>query len=598
MRLSRKTMQPFTAEDQREEQLAQRTAERQALIEKRKEQLYEAIAQSFTPVGAPVMLGGESEPLAFPVASTYSTREEIIQGCRAQQQFCGQQAEENAQTALMVENMGDWATSQRLWERAAHNQGLADYFGQAAARYESAPAPMTAPQPTAPSPSQEEDEPEAALSYEENLRLAMENYPIYQEKLKDLKVNYLWMRDPEADAGYHPANMEMQQYREGYLAPMDDILDNLERIVPTGVTGTPVTAAERESLLVQRDQLIQELWDLYHASDGELDPAAAAIYTDQIARLNAVLAAESTGARHEEITPVERIKQTLIAAGTEMAGGYTQGFATTAQWLAERIPGGTQGYETETEVTLQHLREERDAYLAVGLPEDTPVIVRLNDAIQSLENWLVYIESGQLMEAREAERQDVYASAENMYNMSEQAEFKAKEGLDTVGSCLVDVGIGGCRALVNTAIGVLLRNPKATRAAELVLSFGDGAYQAVKNGGDADAQMTNGLVNVVLDYMANKAKPGKDIYDNVIKRFTRSSSMQISTDLTLREQLASLTLNSFGDALVSLGKDCIDPIYNYLVTGEIDAETAQELLDDALSEFVLNLTENAISSEE
>lgn len=186
MRLSRKTMQLVTAGDQREEPLAQKTAERQALIEKRKEQLYEAIARGFTPVGAPITLGSGSEALRFPVASTYSTREEIIQGCRAQQQFCSRQAEENAQTARMVENMGDWATSQRLWERAAHNQGLSDYFGQAAARYESATAPMTAPQPTAPqptapSPTQEEEEPEEALSYEENLRLAMDSYNRYKE---------------------------------------------------------------------------------------------------------------------------------------------------------------------------------------------------------------------------------------------------------------------------------------------------------------------------------------------------------------------------------------------------------------------------------
>lgn len=166
----------------------------------------------------------------------------------------------------------------------------------------------------------------------------------------------------------------------------------------------------------------------------------------------------------------------------------------------------------------------------------------------------------------------------------------AKRGVGPVGDFFIDTGVGMTQMLGDSMMSLFGVSPIIPA---LVRAFGTTTDIAREKGCSLDKQMALGIATVAKEYLVEKLSGGNAVYDG-----GDGIIMQTVKKLTDNEQIiklmGSVPAQKLGEALEEIVSDVLDPVIEYVITGEYEAIPFDEMLHNA----VVGLTLSAISGDE
>lgn len=573
----------------------------------------------FTP---PAAISGVSLQPGFTIES------EIL-SARVKEQEYAEYSKSLAEAAVQKERKGDFSSSPTFWQEAQRMDSISRDYGAKASFYEqlrytpaSAAAVMStggAPRPTVPggkpatpivqttrsaqprsfsgydntwvmpqtAPPAGDDqgvEDRVALDFDSASSTAKKAYEAYRAAQKEFDNEYGWRRNPTSHGGYGAAYGELQELKQAYLESLDFLLDNYDSFqtnigIPPVVNGT---VAERETLQIQLNQLVEQMWDYYHTDPENTNPEAIAWYIEDIAAIkNAIAALPEESAK---IAPElkERLIQMGDSATSEVAGGFVQSVATTTEWLSQY--SSTEGSLEDLKVTLDQLVQEYNTYLAAGISEDNTLVVQLKEAIDNTKAQIEYVQSGSRGEEAANARQELYSMASDYYDAADTARDKATEGLGTLSQIMVDVGIEGLKLLFDYGVGKIIGG-KGT-GSNLLRSFSDGAHESAEAGWGVQKQIGDGLKSAAQEYLMGMFVEKGGVLDKLDDGLIKQIANSIGGNEKLIEHFAKVPVNMMGVYLTTFMFACAETIYNNALTGEHNRNDTKEVTTDAISNFM------------
>lgn len=486
-------------------------------------------------------------------------------------------------------------------------------------------------------------------SYEEAADAAKKLGEETRKKKRQYERNYGWRDKPEDTAGYGLAKWELDKTREARDAALKYMRDHSSEAAPSQNIRVEGNAAgsirQIEKWQDQRDEeasrpdpdvdklkkLDQQLaaWKRAIGVENAAGQTDGSTIAERLSGLRGHTRNENTAridmskafgaALNYQTTPVDemteinrptlwdRVKNMGETAGYNMIGSYQQG-TTTAYAALHSLDDNANlsspaywDFDTTGPTIAQWKTEYQnllDSYLdQYGSMEVLPDFAKKN--LDWYEGQIISYEESIEHQTHEPERrQEAIARGNAIANAymqkSAQARNEAKEGLAPNQQRVIDKGISYFAALYNIPVSVLTGLPP--KALNVAQAFGEKAYEAARNGGDAQAQIKAGMTGAGFTYLLNA----------LLYRGVDISRARTSSESLVPAQPGSLTVSAplYGEAARPAGEAVRDVLTVGAVQTALSRKQAQEsdrtemgeqdlqsILDIAKTSGIISLTE-------
>ena len=263
----------------------------------------------------------------------------------------------------------------------------------------------------------------------------------------------------------------------------------------------------------------------------------------------------------------ERIGKTLRGAGKQYAGSVWDAAGTV-------MPGGTAVTEVYEE-QLENLYDEKartEAWLKD--PEDEQERLQLESRLEAINSQIAVYENS--VRANKGVSTAARDAAKELTRSGAQDLERAKLGTGMLGGLLVDAGAAAAQMGGDALLGTLTGSAMVPM---MVRSFGSGAQEALEKGYSQEKQVVLGITSAATEYFTEKLFGGNPVYDTDVGLVNRLVSRLTDND-KLISALASAPAEKLYEGLEEIASDILNPIAEYVITGNWDMQGVDEILRD------------------